>query len=389
MSNAPQAVPAANGAEPKFSTPIAERFRAGADPNNERGRKFPQTEPVKQQTQENNSETHQQETTTQPTQTQQSVSESTQNQQQRTESHQETKPNPLAEALSKPKGKEESLAELRKSLETERALRLQREKDLESVKSQVPSDYEQIKKDRETLVEEIERVKIEASPRFKEKYDKPLNELAESIRRDVQSAEVKSDDIIDLINKPSSKERNTELSKLIDGMDRITAGKVTNTIARIEELRDARNQELLKPSQTFAQMQQEAKAQQEAQRQNYISALDSVLEKAKKDFLAEKEGNTEWNNRVSAISDTAKKFWLGTDNKLEDLAQLTLDGASLPVYKEALEISRAQIEELSAQLAELRGATPSNGAASSSSSAGGSEKPMGALAAFRQAVPRR
>lgn len=296
----------------------------------------------------------------------------------------------FSKQIEKVADKETNLANLRKKAEEAEVRATQLEARAKELEGKVPLDYDQIKADRETLIKEIERVNVEKSPRFQEKYDKPIQATLTTIRKTLANTDSNPDEFSQIVQMPESKERTKKLSEMLEGLDRVSEGKVTTAIAEFDRLREGRQSEIANPSQTFQQIQQENELRSKQQKESSAKLMQDTIKNARDKIAWFKpiEGNEAWNQKIDNIEKRSWSFW--TENHPpEQLAELTLAGAMAPVYAEALAHSYKEVERLQEELAQYKQATPANGAGNSTSTGTKGDKPIGALAAFRTATGRK
>lgn len=268
--------------------------------------------------------------------------------------------------------KEVNMANLRKAKDDAEARATALERQLQETMGRIPADYDQIKADRETLVKEIEKRDITASPRFKEKFDKPIDQQIETMQKTLSMTDVNPADVIAVVKLPESRERNHKLAELTRDMDDISRGKFQTRLAEYDRLQDMRSQEMSNPNAAWQEEQRYRADQQKQQQAQHSSALQSAFTEAEKVITWFKpiEGNDAWNQRVTGIKQKAESFWTGGHSS-EELAQLTVAGTMAPLMAEALALAQKQNEELQTQLDAIKGSKPKTQAGSTSSGTGG------------------
>lgn len=271
-----------------------------------------------------------------------------------------------------PTDRETNIANLRRGREESDAKVKALEQQLAEVQSRIPSDYEQIKKDRETLISEIEKRDVTASPRFKEKYDKPMEQQANQIKKTLGLTDVNSDDFLAIVQMPESKERNAKLGEMMEPLDRVSSGKVETALSEYDRIRDQRAQDISDPKQAWQENRRDLEDRQKQARQQQATILEGAIEHAEKvvPWFKPIEGNDAWNSRISDTKQKARDFWSGAHSS-EELAQLTLAGTMAPLITEALSLAQKENERLNTELSELKSAKPKTAAGTSSSASTG------------------
>lgn len=274
-----------------------------------------------------------------------------------------------------PNDKEENLANLRKAREASDARAAALEKQLLETQGKIPTDYEQLRADREMLIKEIEKRDVTASPRFQEKYDKPMAQQTAAIKKTLGLTDVPADQFLEIVALPESKERNAKLGEMMEGLDRISSGKIETALAEHDRIRDMRAQEMVNPDQAWQASQRDNQERMNAAKQQQQQILERSITDAesKIPWFKKIEGNETWNKRVESVKETARNFWNGQHSS-EELAQLTIAGALAPMQAEALNLAYQENERLQAELAEIKGAKPSARAGSGGSDGGAGGK---------------
>lgn len=287
-------------------------------------------------------------------------------------------------ALVKPSDKETNMANLRQGKEAAEKRAAELETLLRETEGKIPKDYEQVLKDREDLMRVVESERIEKSPRFQEKYDKPIQTALSSIAKTLANTDADPNQIVAIINQPDSKERTKALAEALDGLDRISSGKIAAQLVNIDSLRDARASELSNPRETFSQQKQEQEKQSRVQKEQSNQIIEKTIEKfSQLPILKPIEGNEAWNAQVESVKANARNYWMA-GHTVEDMAEVTMAGAMAPLLSKALDFAKAENDRLNAELEEFRAATPAMRAASAAPDKSGAAKPAGALAAFNK-----
>jgi hypothetical protein len=285
--------------------------------------------------------------------------------------------------------KETNMAALRKAREDAEARAKTLEVQLAEAQGRIPTDYEQLKKDRDLLITEIEKRDVTASPRFKEKYDKPMEQQLGQIKKTLSLTDVKPDDFLVVVQMPESKERNAKIGELMEGLDRVSAGKIENALSQFDAIRDQRSQDMLDPKAQWQENQRDILERQTKAKQQQTAVLEGALTKAKTSipWFKKIDGNETWNNRVDQIEQRSREFWSGGHSP-EELAELTVAGTLAPLFSETIGLLSAENEKLNEELAGLRGAKPKTAAgttASASTTGKGKYEGFGSIGAMVRA----
>lgn len=287
---------------------------------------------------------------------------------------------------------EESWSDLRKKYEETESKYQELEKKYKETESKIPLDYEEVKKEREELIKQVERFNLEESPRFKEKYDRPLENLLNTAKKALTIVEADVNGFTEAIQMKESKARTEKLAEMMDGLDDFTKGKLTTAITDYDRIREQRVNELANPSDTFKRYQVESQRELEQSTLNTKKVMRDVIDEIPKkiEWFQPKNEDTpqakDWNERIEKVKARAVELWEGKHDQ-RTLADATFHAALAPMLNEALEIAQARNAELANELAALKSATPSSNAGSTPSETGGTgEKPLSAHDAFMKAA---
>jgi len=256
--------------------------------------------------------------------------------------------------------KEENLANLRKALEEKDAL-LQ---ELKSKVGQPPEDYAKLKSDFDEASKILERVKLEASPRFRAKYDNKLEESKAAIKKAIanSTSDINVQEAIEALDMPEGKARNAKLSEILEGLDGLPKNKVVTAIGEFDRIREEREAELGTAKQSLIKEMEYEKQQGEQLQAQASKILEDTIGAASQspalNWLFNKvEGNEAWNQKIEASDRAAREFWTAPKSQ-QELSQVTILGAKFPVLFEAFVAVKGEYDKLNKEVAELRGATP-------------------------------
>ena len=264
--------------------------------------------------------------------------------------------------------KETNMAALRKAREDAEARATSLEKQLAETQARIPTDYEQLRKDRELLISEIEKRDVTASPRFKEKYDKPMEQQLGQIKKTLTLTDVKPDDFLVVVQMPESKERNAKLGELLEGLDPISSGKVQTALSQYDNIRDQRSADMLDPKASWQENAREMQVRQAQAAEKQKAVIEGAITKAKTQipWFKPVEGNETWNKKIAETEERARGFWNGGHSP-DELAELTMAGTLAPLFSETIALLHSENEKLNDELASLRGSKPKVAAGTSAS----------------------
>lgn len=221
--------------------------------------------------------------------------------------------------------------------------------------SEVPQDYETIKKQNEDLSKRLAAHAIEKHPKFQEYFDGRIKQQVETVSRlgDVGKK------IASIITQPESEYRNATLNDLISSLSPLEQSKVGAVMVQLDNIQAERQSEIAKADQTYAKMNQD-NAQSFEQRKAQIDRVTSAeLDRARKaiPLLQTREGDEVWNSGVKAIEGQVHHLLHGKLSESE-MARAAIWSATAPQLVQELNAKVSRVTELEAQIARLQAASP-------------------------------
>lgn len=237
--------------------------------------------------------------------------------------------------------------------------------ELEAAKARgVPDDIAaKLKTYEESLAEKdqlLERIAVEQSPKFKERFGTKETQISERIKRVGTEMGLDTEKLQQALL--SSPKRRVELLEEI-GAEGAVLSSIAGLMNQYDLLQDEKGQFLAQSKETHAQWQreqQETMTRQEQQRaQEEDRVFNSVLDEMSKTYAPyqQVEGNKAWNEQGQALREEARKYFNG-QVPLEDLARAVIKGVGAPVNEKIMARMNKEISELRAENAELKRAQP-------------------------------
>lgn len=265
------------------------------------------------------------------------------------------KPEPKPEA--KPEEQREAPADkLRKQYELTKA-------ELEKLKSELasrsnqsfdPVEVERLRNEREELAKAVERLRIEESPAFKQKFNAPI-ENAIKRAKDLVPQETRQR-LEYLLRQPQSESRLTELEAIVSDLPQMRQAEIARLAGTISDVIAERDTEIASAGQRLKIEQQEkAREQKEWAEKMFKDTLDAATNDLP--MFQVKDGDEEHNASVKARVDRARKLMLGEN----DPAELSEAAFWAVVGQDALPLlsaAKAEIKKLQGELDALRNARP-------------------------------
>lgn len=224
-----------------------------------------------------------------------------------------------------------------------------------------PATKEQLaaaQKERDEAVALIERLRVEESPRFKQKFDAQAEAILARAKTDLVGTEVDPEAFARVVAMTPSKEKSDRLAELMDGLSAPVAAKLGARITTYEDLQAQRQEAIANHRQFALQQQQEGQQQHAKMIEKHQQTFDSVFKEVGLSIpvLGKIDGNEAWNAEVDQIKNMASDFWL-KEQTPETLAKVTLAGAALPKTLQLLDQTYRALDSAQKKLKRIEAAT--------------------------------
>lgn len=244
-------------------------------------------------------------------------------------------------------------------------------------------EIEGLRSEKEKLIEQIERINYEASPRFQQKYGAEFAAIEASVK---DAAGEHADKAMALLGMPPSKPRKEALNKILSELEPADIGQLSNAFARMDFVRSARDAELANHKEILRQ-EESALIAQRAQQEEITKAkrqfmVAEVLKAAEKfEAFQPIDGDTEHNVEVENYKREIAEYINGEVDEVYSafLPVLAAEGQYLKAKKvPALE---EKVKELEQTISKLTGSNPKAKGATKSESTE-AKRPEGFVDAF-------
>lgn len=246
-------------------------------------------------------------------------------------------------------------------------------------------------KERDSLLERLEAVAVERSPRFEQMF-KPRQEGAIELAKQAVGVD-RSERITQLLSMPPSQFRDEQLDQIANELTGIRAGKLATAIAEIDKLHAEKQHLSTRGNELFKQWTQEEQSRQKTAQEEAVkkatSEFDSELDTWRKSvpFLQPKDGDQEHNSRVQQRIETAKQVFSGGMD-WRDLSKAALWAAIGPDLAQQLSAALQKLQTIESENASLRGSQP-NVASDAGGSIGTDADDIPAETSYADAIARR
>jgi len=231
-------------------------------------------------------------------------------------------------------------------------------KELEELRKKpiAPSDYEQIKKDREDLDRRLREIAIERHPKFNELYDTKTKAVIERAKGAVNQD--RAADLERILKLPEGEYRDAQLEELMADLPPLKQGRLAAALNDLAAVNSEREAELSKSRENWQRMQQEEQAQAQQMAQQVQTFVDSTLAGIKS---GDADLGAFLDDSGVAIS---RQVVLSPPSDEKDAAnriRIAAQGVAYPHLLQAMIGQKGRIAELEAKVAELTAAVPRAG----------------------------
>ena len=254
-------------------------------------------------------------------------------------------------------------------IDRDRELKDLRIKELEEQIAKVPKqeELEAARKRAAELEDTLGQIEITRSERFKELYDKPINEVfGKVVRQFIKGGATQEQAIAKArsVFKPGMQDPQA-LSAALEDESSLVVGAVSALLDEREVLAQRRDEAIQNWQQERAAGEQDRIRRDAATISDQLTkAAESGFSRAVKEgsFLFQEGADPKWNEGVKTRRDAVMGFIRG--GRPDELAYLVAEGVASPVYRNAYARVKAENEDLKAQLAAISGVRPGTGAGS-------------------------
>jgi hypothetical protein len=222
-------------------------------------------------------------------------------------------------------------------------------------------ELEVLRKTREELEAELERVAVERSPMFKQKFLSRENQIKTQAIRVLKVSGADESLFEQAVNAPDKKKFELLNSEELNEAQR---SALTSLLVQYDLIQDEKNsalensKEFVKEHQTREEQRQKDQLAAREHAENEI--FERMGKKVSTEFepFMEVEGNEAWNEQVRANRERAKNFFAGKAS-LEELAEIAHYGIGAKSLHKMFRTVQGKYNAAVAEIAKLKGANPS------------------------------
>lgn len=284
-------------------------------------------------------------------------------------------PKELREHAKRLKSENQTLAEKAKQLEA----KIKEVENRGGDSTALTSRLNQIEKERDSALADLRAARQEASPEFKEKFDKPFNQAAEAARQEIGELTITNAE--DGTTRQAtwadfSALYSLPVGKFIEQANALFGPAAQFVIQKREQLQSldrARRAALEEEKSQFKQRDERDRAESVRNREKdtaYLSEQQKRLSETVEDYKVDPTDS----ESLSAQKYALEAFDKSPENKEKGLlkfAHIRARVAAFAVNKVKLSRANAKIAELESQVADLKGSAPGKTQRSTATTAGG------------------
>jgi len=239
-----------------------------------------------------------------------------------------------------------------------------RNEELTHFKAHTPSlEMERLKKERDELSDQVRILNVVEHPKFKAYFQEKANGILKSAKAAV--GEENATKIERLLAAPDSDDRSNAIDAIMDTLGPSRATRLANCVAKWSDMEDERTTEIGRARDNYNMLQEQQRTQQDQVRAKYKTAFELAMAKASDpaEGLAPfqtRADDHEWNQGVEKRRALANAIY-SSNLPPEDLAKASLWAAAGPALAESAAAVLEQLSKVKAELASVKGATPSPG----------------------------
>lgn len=259
-------------------------------------------------------------------------------------------------AMNRAHTAEQKAATLEKELT---ALKAQKVELPAEVKAQL-AELESLRKDHKEVMDQMERIGVERSPGYQNKFVKGRKQLVDKaveMMKRYGGADEKFLAALEL----SGKQRSTAMAEALEGMEDYERNRVASLINQIEDLDEEGAKYLLNASESLQQQEVEAqRAEREQRTQDQVKQKEAFMVTANsmlRKFPEDHPLAAETNPMVDQVIADAQKFMFEETN-FQSFSEAAIAKAMFPHFKQRLGAAAQRIAELEQQLEEMSAAEP-------------------------------
>lgn len=233
-------------------------------------------------------------------------------------------------------------------------------------KKDIPAPDEALKKRLEELEELVSKTAISEDPRFKAKYDAPVEANLQKIK-ELAPADA-ADELAALAVMPKSKKVEERILELMDGLTDLQKRRIESVIVKIEETMAEKADRLKRWKEDKVHVEAEEIRKRETQQAElevkrkvaWSNAMNALTSDNGLEVFRKLDGNDAWNAKVDARLAQVQQQ-LASELPPERVVEMAARSLAADEYRKMFLAQRVLVSKLSQELAALKQAQPDAG----------------------------
>jgi len=237
------------------------------------------------------------------------------------------------------------------------------ENELSDAKKAAPNlqtELEQAKQQLGTAQQIVEKVALERSPLFKSKVIDQEELIRARLAKVLPGTGITEQEASNLLRGDLTTREGILENRPMTAMRRT---QIIDLLGKWDEVAEERDRMLARGKESLSEFLKEQQAAEESRRAQYMRECDKIFDDQealctpKLEPYQRIDGNEDWNKNTAFLRQAARRIYSGSVDR-QTLAQVALLAPAAIVYQKLFQGAQARIQELEAQVAKMRGVTP-------------------------------
>lgn len=250
-----------------------------------------------------------------------------------------------------------------------------------------------LRKQVEELDAVVQKSSLQEHPNFKAKYDGQISTEIEKVKKVVPTEN--ADELAQLLSIPESKKRNERITEIANALEDIPKLKLLAAVERVDRWASEKSDELSKWKENKVHIEASAIRDREIdsakvaeiQKVAWTKGMDVVsAPQTGLEVFQKADGYDDWNAKVDARVATVKNLLLTKNPAPEKMVELVARAVAADDYRQMFMNQRIKLQQVTAELEELKKADPNAGDTDGDPSGGAEDKDDFVTAAVKASV---
>jgi hypothetical protein len=238
------------------------------------------------------------------------------------------------------------------------------ETELTEVKKSAPNlqtELEQLKGQLSATNQIVERVALERSPLFKSKVIDQEELIRARLAKIIPGTGITDQEAASLLRGDLTTREGILENRPMTAMRRT---QIVDLLGKWDEVAEERDRMLARGKESLTEFVKEQQAAEQSKRAQWMRESEKIFDDQealctpKLEPYQRIDGNEDWNKNTVNLRQMARRIYSGSVDR-QTLAQVALLAPAAVVYQKLFQSAQSRIQELEAQVAKMRGVTPS------------------------------